>query len=443
MFWEYHADRTGALLDTLDAALRGEDVRPALRRVALRARPRRRGAPRLLGEPQPRPDGSAFPGVLQAQGFGDDVTVDTKWTGQIVDRSWFTAPKYAQYRQPGNVKVPFWLQPDKHYVGAAWYQRDVEIPADWQGKRVVLSLERPHWETRVWLDGRTVGSNDSLSTPHVYDLGTGSRPGKHRLTIRVDNRMVVDVGDELAQRHRPHAGQLERHRRADRAARRRRRCGSTTCRCIPTSAHDRSTVAGRDRQRHRAGRPRRDRASTCARPTARRARAATDVERRRGTPTGGTFEVELSARRAAPRLWDEFTPALYRLTADARRPARRRDSATTVRPARDRHAGHAVRRSTAARSSSAARWSAASSRKTGHPPTDVESWKRIIRHRQGARAEPYPLPLLVPAGSRVRRGRRTGLLLTRSSAPPGRTSPPRSATASRWTSGSTTRPTAS
>src|SRR5208283_4881507 len=73
----------------------------------------------------------ALPGGLTEQGIGDEVTVDTKWTGDIVDASYFTAPEYAPYRQPGNIKVPFWLQPDKYYAGAAWYQRDIEIPARW------------------------------------------------------------------------------------------------------------------------------------------------------------------------------------------------------------------------------------------------------------------------------------------------------------------------
>ena len=44
------------------------------------------------------------------------------------------------------------------------------------------------------MDGREVGSNNSLSTPHEYDLGTTLPPGKHQLTIRVDNSLVVDVG---------------------------------------------------------------------------------------------------------------------------------------------------------------------------------------------------------------------------------------------------------
>ena len=34
----------------------------------------------------------ALPGSLPAQGIGDPVTVETKWIGGIIDRSWFTAP---------------------------------------------------------------------------------------------------------------------------------------------------------------------------------------------------------------------------------------------------------------------------------------------------------------------------------------------------------------
>ena len=97
-----------------------------------------------------------LPGALQNEGFGDDITVDTQWTGVTGLDVWLNSPQYAKYRQPGNIKVPFFLQPEKHYVGAAWYQRDVEIPAAWQGKRVVLSLERPTGKRAFgWMAGRS------------------------------------------------------------------------------------------------------------------------------------------------------------------------------------------------------------------------------------------------------------------------------------------------
>lgn len=138
-----------------------------------------------------------LPGSLQEQGFGNDVSLDTEWTGNIIDRSYFDSPRYAPYRRPGNIKVPFWLQPKKHYVGPAWYQTAFDLPSQWAHKRVTLHLERPHWETVVWLDGKKIGSENSLSTPHVYDLSEalGKKPRRHQLTIRVDNRVKdVNVG---------------------------------------------------------------------------------------------------------------------------------------------------------------------------------------------------------------------------------------------------------
>ena len=78
------------------------------------------------------------------------------------------------------------------FVGPAWYERDVEVPVAWQGRSVILRLERALWQTEVWVDGRRVGCCDSLLAEHRYELGSLS-PGTHRLTIRVDNRMIHNI----------------------------------------------------------------------------------------------------------------------------------------------------------------------------------------------------------------------------------------------------------
>ena len=108
-----------------------------------------------------------LPGSLQEQGYGNDVDTETRWTGQIVDQSWFTAPEYEKYRQKGNIKIPFWLQPEKHYVGVAWYQREIDVPASWKGKHPELELERTHWETTLFVNGKEIGRSDALQTPTV------------------------------------------------------------------------------------------------------------------------------------------------------------------------------------------------------------------------------------------------------------------------------------
>lgn len=81
------------------------------------------------------------------------------------------------------------------YVGPVWYQRDIELPEPWRGKRVVLVLERCQWESQVWFGGRPVGMQDSLTTPHVHVLTAAADPGRHRLVIRVDNTLKHDLGD--------------------------------------------------------------------------------------------------------------------------------------------------------------------------------------------------------------------------------------------------------
>jgi beta-galactosidase len=131
-----------------------------------------------------------LPGILQAQGYGNEIGIDTPWNQSLYDKLWFRRKDYEKYIQPGNVKVPFLSQPPRHYLGAAWYQRDIEIPEAWLGRRVELKLERTQWKSTLWIEDREIGSRDSLCTSHVYDLGI-LPPGKCKLTIRLDNRVLM------------------------------------------------------------------------------------------------------------------------------------------------------------------------------------------------------------------------------------------------------------
>jgi len=136
------------------------------------------------------PDKIQLPGLVTAQGFGEKPSLETVWTGE----GWRYPEMFKEWQAPDNFKMPFFLQPPLHYIGPAWFQRDIEIPVDWSGKRVRLHLERVHWQSTVWLNGQKVGSSDSLGTPHGFELGSPA-PGKHVLTLRVDNRLgPVNVG---------------------------------------------------------------------------------------------------------------------------------------------------------------------------------------------------------------------------------------------------------
>jgi hypothetical protein len=145
----------------------------------------------------PAPDSVSLAGTWRFQLDPDATGVGAKWfatelPGKIqlpgsTDQAKVSPPNTAKPNLDGLYR----LYP---YAGQAWYQRDLEIPANWSGKHVRLFIERAHWDTQAWLDDRPLGKQDSLISPHVYDLGSDLTIGKHRLTICVDNRLKYDLG---------------------------------------------------------------------------------------------------------------------------------------------------------------------------------------------------------------------------------------------------------
>jgi len=317
-----------------------------------------------------------LPGSLPDQGIGDEVSVDTKWMGEIVDRSWFTAPEYEPYRLPGHVKVPFWLQPDKYYAGVAWYQRDVAIPEQWNSKRVVLTLERPHWETRVWIDGKALGSNDSLSTPHEYVL-EAITAGRHQLTIRVDNGLPVDVGvnshsisDHTQGNWNGIVGAIE--------LRATPLVWLEETRLFPVSSNGEfRVISAIGNSTGLAGHGKLSVFSipqSGQKPSAKSAQLLTEMPVQ-WSPTGAVVECKCSLPIGDRGLWDEFTPNIHSVRVELSTGDKK------VIPLGMRQIGTQGtqflinNRKTFIRGT----LECCIFPKTGHPPTDVESWRRIVR----------------------------------------------------------------
>ena len=84
-----------------------------------------------------------------------------------------------------------------YWKGPAWYQRDVTIPESWNGKKINLLLERSK-NTRVWVDGTFCGWHDSLSAAQIFDVTKAMTPGKHTITVVVDNAKLPPVGPSHA-----------------------------------------------------------------------------------------------------------------------------------------------------------------------------------------------------------------------------------------------------
>ena len=146
-----------------------------------------------------------LPGSMPERQKGDDISVDTKWIGALYDSSYFHNPYMKKYRVEGNVKLPFFLTPCKHYVGKAWYRKTVNIDND---ANYELFIERPHIATMVWVNGIQVVCHDgkassakgvlnSLSVPHRWDLTGYLHKGENEIEICVDNNPeVAKVGND-------------------------------------------------------------------------------------------------------------------------------------------------------------------------------------------------------------------------------------------------------
>lgn len=80
------------------------------------------------------------------------------------------------------------------FEGAVWFMRTFTA-GDWTGEQTMLTLERTR-KTTVYLDGRPIGHQESLCTPHRYFLPP-VHAGEHTLVIRVDNTDYPTCGGHL------------------------------------------------------------------------------------------------------------------------------------------------------------------------------------------------------------------------------------------------------
>lgn len=134
------------------------------------------------------PDRINLPNTTDRAGFG--FTLDTNTMRHA--EPFPVTTRFPGITEPARADEHGYLVRRHLFVGPAWYEREVTIPESWRGMPVRLALERAIWKTEVWVDGQFVSACDSLVAAHQHDLGVLT-PGTHRLTIRVDNRMIHNL----------------------------------------------------------------------------------------------------------------------------------------------------------------------------------------------------------------------------------------------------------
>ena len=69
---------------------------------------------------RPLNDKINLPGSMPEKLKGERPSLQTQWTGSLYDSSFYYNPKLEMFRRTGNIKFPFFLTPERRYVGAAW-----------------------------------------------------------------------------------------------------------------------------------------------------------------------------------------------------------------------------------------------------------------------------------------------------------------------------------
>ncbi|MBI3830209.1 MAG: hypothetical protein HY291_11870 [Planctomycetes bacterium] len=130
---------------------------------------------------------------------GQDKPPAEGWGYFKVPGSW---PGVGDYMQKDSQTVfanPAWKEKPSSTV-SAWYERDVTIPADWNGQRIALRIEYLNSVATVYVDGKAAAQ--VIFPGGEADLTEHLTPGKHELAILVNAMQLKDVrlnfGDSAA-----------------------------------------------------------------------------------------------------------------------------------------------------------------------------------------------------------------------------------------------------
>ncbi len=122
-----------------------------------------------------------LPADFQQPGFDDAgwdaVPVPGNWTLQGYDK-----PIYCNIQMPIPLNPPFVPREDNP---TGLYRRNFELPAEWDGRRVILRFDGVESAFYVWVNGQKAGFSKDSRLPAEFDITALTRPGVNSLAAQV------------------------------------------------------------------------------------------------------------------------------------------------------------------------------------------------------------------------------------------------------------------
>lgn len=110
----------------------------------------------------------------------------------------------------GKITVPFCPESSlsgvqyTDFINGMWYQRTINIPANWEGKKILLNFGAVDYESHIYIDGTLVRSHYGTGSSFACDLTRFVKPGQ-------SHNLVVRVNDDLRSRTQPGGKQSTRY----------------------------------------------------------------------------------------------------------------------------------------------------------------------------------------------------------------------------------------
>ena len=78
---------------------------------------------------------------------------------------------------------------NKDYLNSVWYRRELTIPSEWKGKRILLHFQAVDYDATVWINEVEVGRHRGGFSPFTIDISESIQPGESKqLVVRARDR---------------------------------------------------------------------------------------------------------------------------------------------------------------------------------------------------------------------------------------------------------------
>ena len=99
----------------------------------------------------------------------------------------------------GKITVPFCPESklsgiaNTDFMNSVWYRRNLNIPAEWAGKRIILHIDACDYDTTVYVNGKSVGNHKGGYTSFAFDITNYLKESGNYVTIYA----LDDIRSEL------------------------------------------------------------------------------------------------------------------------------------------------------------------------------------------------------------------------------------------------------